>query len=210
MRGVSGHAFTHDDRHDWWVRTWGSFLSAHQMPVTTEPRAALRGTDLRCYDHFTRTVTGQLVGLDVAIHHPTRPGDMSFSTPRRRLERWEAAKRRLYADSGWPDAPEVPRCVLLVASTFGEIGPSARAFFASVIRLRFSLDDLVSCVFLQGSGFGPLAPPMALALGDFGVLDRLALADQERSNKTTRGLLLTTTRVTNTWFLIACQLTRAC
>ena len=104
------------------------------MPITTEPRAALRGTDLRCCDHFTRTVTGQLVGLDVAIHHPTRPGDMSFSTPRRRLGRWEAAKRRLYADLGWPDAPEVPRCVPLVASTFGEIGPSARAFFASVIR----------------------------------------------------------------------------
>ena len=134
----AGHAFTHTQRHDHWVRVWGAFLRAHGMPLATEPRRALQGTGCRCYDHLTRVGAGRLVGLDVALHHAALPDAVSFSTPERRLARWERRKRTLYSESAWRDQPEVPHCVPLVASTFGQIGPAARRFFESVVRRRVS------------------------------------------------------------------------
>ena len=116
------------------MRAWGAFLAAHRLPLCTEPRSLLQGTGLRCYDHFTRSVAGRLLGLDVNIRHPTSLRSSSFSTPAARLARWEREKRRLYAASAWPDEHEVPFCVPLVASTFGHIGTAAWAFFDGVVR----------------------------------------------------------------------------
>ena len=139
-----GHSYTHSQRHDCWSRSWGAFLAAHRMPLATEPRRALQGTDCTCYDHLTRSAAGRLLGLDVAVHHPTRPGEMSFSTPQRRLEGWEARKRRVYAASLWAQQPEVPDCIPLIGTTLGQVGPAAQRFFAAVVRQHVAGASLVA------------------------------------------------------------------
>ena len=133
----AGHAFTLSRRHDFWVCTWGAFLSAHGVRAAEEPRlhVARVAPGCKCPDHLVFGDDGRLTGLDVVISHACPPLRHTFGTYGAFLSGVAARKRRQYRHS-WPAQAARPRIVPLAASTFGSVAPVTRRYFEAVVHRR--------------------------------------------------------------------------
>ena len=147
----AGHAFTLSRRHDFWVCTWGAFLSAHGVRAAEEPRlhVARVAPGCKCPDHLVFGDDGRLTGLDVVISHACPPLRHTFGTYGAFLSGVAARKRRQYRHS-WPAQAARPRIVPLAASTFGSVAPVTRRYFEAVVHRRgpASFHD-VDCIGFQ-------------------------------------------------------------